>query len=68
MILSTDYYPKLAIYCHTDDMDYPSLAVCYDCRYLMSLIWITTSLSYDEEGTVNRTGHGGGYDCSQLGY
>ena len=33
----------------------------------MSLIWITTSLSYDGEGTVNRTGHDGGYDCSPAG-
>ena len=60
-------HPKLAIYCHTDDMDYASPAVCYVCIYLMSLIWITTSLSYDGEGTVNRTGHDGGYDCSPAG-
>ena len=60
-------YPKLTIYCHVADMDYPSPAVCYDCIYLMSLIWITTSLSYDGDGTVNRTGHDGGYDCSPVG-
>ena len=33
----------------------------------MSFIWITKSLSYDGEGTVNRTGHNGGYDCSPAG-
>ena len=60
-------YPKLAIYCHADDMDYPSPAVCYYCIYLISLIWITTFLTYDREGTVNRTGHDGGYDCSPAG-
>ena len=26
-----------------------------------------TSLSYDGDGTVNRTGHNGGYDCSPAG-
>ena len=61
-------YPKLAIYGHTDDMDYPSPAMCYDCGYLMSLIWSTTSLSYDEEGMVNITGHGGVMTVPQLGY
>ena len=58
---------KLMIYCHVDDMDYPSPAVCYDCMCLMSLIWTMTSLSYDGYGTVNRTGHDGGYDCSPAG-
>ena len=58
-------YPKLTIYCHVADMDYPSPALCYGI-YLMSLIWITTSLSYDGEGMVNRTGHDGGYDCLCL--
>ena len=33
----------------------------------MSLIWITTSLSSDGEGTVNRTEHDGCYDCSPAG-
>ena len=33
----------------------------------MSLIWITTSLSSDGEGTVNRTGHDRSYDCSPAG-
>ena len=26
-----------------------------------------TSLSYDGDGTVNKTGHDGGYDCSPAG-
>ena len=43
-------YPKLTSCCHTDDMDFLSLAACYDCTCLMSLIWITTSLSSDREG------------------
>ena len=38
-------YPKLTGCCHTDDMDFLSPAGCYDCTCLMSLIWITTSLS-----------------------
>ena len=33
---------------------------------MMSLIWITTSLSNDREGTVNRTGHNGGYDPAGI--
>ena len=60
-------YHKLTIYCHVDDMDYPSPAVCFDCMCLMSLIWTMTSLSYDGDGTVNRTRHDGGYDCSPTG-
>ena len=31
-------YPKLTGCCHTDDMDFMSLAACYDCTCLMSLI------------------------------
>ena len=58
------FYHKLTIYCHADDMDYPSPVVCYDCMCLMSLIWTMTSLSYDGDGTVTRTRHDGGYDCS----
>ena len=38
-------YPKLTSCCHTDDMDFLSPAACYDSICLMSLIWITTSLS-----------------------
>ena len=60
-------YPKLTGCCHTEDMDFLSPAACYDCTCLMSLIWITTSLSSDGEGTVNRTGHDGCYDCSPAG-
>ena len=48
-------YPKLTNCCHTGDMDFLSPAACYDCICLMSLIWITTSLSSDGKGTVNRT-------------
>ena len=59
--------PKLTICCHTEDMDYLFPAVCYDCIYLMSLIWIMTPLSSDGEGMVNRTGHDRGYDCSPAG-
>ena len=58
---------KLTIYFHGDDMDYPSRAVCYDSMCLISLIWTMTSWSYDGDGTVNRTGHDGGYDCSPAG-
>ena len=57
-------YHKLTIYCHDDDMDDLSPAVFYDCMCLMSLIWTMTSLSYDGDGTVNRTRHDGDYDCS----
>ena len=60
-------YHKWTIYWHGDDMDYPSPAVCYDWRCLISLIWTMMSLSYDGDGTVNRTGHDGGYDCSPAG-
>ena len=47
-------YPKLTGCCHTDDLDFLSPAACYDGTCLMSLIWITTSLSSDGEGTVNK--------------
>ena len=64
---NTRLYPKRTHCCHTDDLDFLSQAACYDCTCLMSLIWITTSLSSDGEGTVNRIGHNGCYDCSPTG-
>ena len=33
----------------------------------MSLIWPMMFLSHDGDGTVNRTGHDGVYDCSPAG-
>ena len=41
--------------------------MCYDCMCLMSLIWTMTPLSYDGEGTVNKTEHNRNYNCSPAG-
>ena len=60
-------YHKRTNYWHVDDMDYPSPAVCYDWRRVMSLIWPMMFLSHDGDGTVNGTGHDGVYDCSPAG-
>ena len=58
---------RMTIYWHIDDMDYPPLAVCYDCMCLISLIRTMMSLSYDGDRMFEWTGHDGGYDCSPAG-
>ena len=60
-------YHKLTNNWHVDDMDYPSPALCYVWKCVMSLIWTMMSLSHDGDGTVNGTGHDGVYDCSPAG-
>ena len=57
-------YHKLTNY--VVDMDYPSPAVCYDWRRVMSLIWTMMSLSHGDR-TVNGTEHDGAYDSFPAG-